>query len=391
MCSVRLLESLATTEALAGAFSDAALLDGMLRFEAALARAQAQTGLVPASVPDAIAAVPVDAFDAAAIAQAARTSGTIAIAFVQTLVARVQAIAPDAARFVHYGATSQDVTDTAMALCLHRASDIVANDHQRLAAALRALSDRHRDTLMLGRTLMQPAAPITFGLKAANWFGGAMRAYASMDDAFAHARVVQFGGPAGTLAAFGSAGPALGERIASELNLSWSGAPWHTERDRLATLVTSCAVYTGALAKIARDVSLLMQFEVGEAAEPGGGSSSMPHKRNPSACALILAAATRVPALTAAFLSAVPQEHERGLGGWHAEGLTLAEVVQGTGSALAAAAGMMESLEVRPDRMRRNLEATRGMVPGADAADVSDQHLGAAELFRRRLLDQHKG
>jgi 3-carboxy-cis,cis-muconate cycloisomerase len=393
--NVRLLESLATTDALADAFSDAALLSAMLRFEVALARAQAHAGLVPGSVADAIAAVPLDAFDAAAIARSARASGTIAIAFVQMLRARVEANAPVAAPFVHRGATSQDVTDTALALCLRRAGEIIARDHQRLGTALRTLSDTHRDTVMLGRTLMQPAAPITFGLKAANWFGGIARAYARVHEAFANARVVQFGGPAGTLAALGAHGPAVAERLARELDLAWPGAPWHTERDRFAAVVTSCAIYTASLGKIARDVSLLMQFEVGEAAEPGGGSSSMPHKRNPSGCALILAAANRVPALTSAFLSGMVQEHERSVGGWHAEGITIAEVVQSTGSALAAAADVAQNLTVDRDRMRRNLEATRGVVfavgDQAPSTDKPEDSLGAAETFRRRLLDEDKG
>ena len=393
--NVRLLESLATTDALADAFSDAALLSAMLRFEAALARAQAHAGLVPAAVADAITAVPLGAFDAAAIARAARASGTIAIAFVQMLRARVDASNPAAAPFVHRGATSQDVTDTALVLCLRRAEEIVARDHQGLATALRKLSETHRDTVMLGRTLMQPAAPITFGLKAANWFGGVARAYARMHDAFANARVVQFGGPAGTLAALGAHGPVVAENLARELDLAWPGAPWHTERDRFAAVVTSCAIYTASLGKIARDVSLLMQFEVSEAAEPGGESSSMPHKRNPSACALILAAANRVPALASAFLAGMVQEHERSVGGWHAEGITIAEVVQSTGSALAAAVDLVEHLAVDPDRMRRNVEATRGVVfavgDQAHSTAAAADSLGSAEAFRRRLLDENKG
>jgi 3-carboxy-cis,cis-muconate cycloisomerase len=393
--NVRLLESLATTDALADAFSDAALLSAMLRFEAALARAQAHAGLVPATVADAIAAVPIDCFDAGAIARSARASGTIAIAFVEALRARVASDVPAAAPFVHRGATSQDVTDTALVLCLRRAGEIIARDHQRLATALRTLSDTHRDTVMLGRTLLQPAAPITFGLKVAHWFGGVRRADASVRAAFANARVVQFGGPAGTLAALGAHGPAVAGHLAQELDLAWPGAPWHTERGRFAAVVTSCAIYTASLGKIARDVSLLMQFEVGEAAEPGGGSSSMPYKRNPAGCALILAAAQRVPALTAAFLAEMVQEHERGLGGWHAEGLTIAEVVQSTGSALAAAADLVEHLTVDRDRMRRNVEATRGVVfaagDGASDKDKPDDALGAAETFRRRLLDEDEG
>ena len=437
--SGRLLHSLASTDALDEAFSDAAVLSSMLRFEAALARAEARAGLVPASVADAIAAVPLDAFDAAALARAARRSGTIATGFVEALIGRVQADVPAAAPFVHWGATSQDLTDTALILSLVRARDVLAADHRRLLAALRRLSDRHRAAVMLARTLLQPAAPTTFGLKAAGWFAGVSRSYAAVSAAFQDAAVAQFGGPSGTLAALGPHGIAVAQDLARELGLASPDAPWHTHRERLATLAASLGVYTGSLGKIARDVTLLMQFEVGEAAEPGGGSSSMPHKRNPAGCATVLAAATRAPGLVSAFLAGMTQEHERGVGGWHAESLTLAALVQGCGSALAAAADLAEGLTVDPDRMRRNLAETRGVVfaeramgllspvlgrepaqravaaalerasagrdtfagalnANADAAaalgdrartlDDPEQYLGSAEAFRRRLLGE---
>jgi 3-carboxy-cis,cis-muconate cycloisomerase len=440
--TVRLLESVVTTAALADAFSDASVIGGMLRFELALARAEASAGVVPAWVADAVAAVPIEAFDAAAIAGAARQSGTIAIPFVSALVARVQRAAPAAAPFVHWGATSQDVTDTALVLCLQTASSVIAQDHQRLAASLRTLSERHRDTVMLARTLLQPAAPITFGLKTARWFAAVSRAHDRVAAAFHEAAVLQFGGPSGTLASLGANGPAVAEHLARELGLTCPAAPWHTDRTRLGALIAALAVYTGALGKIARDVSLLMQFEVGEAAEPGGGSSSMPHKRNPSGCAAVLAAATRVPALASAFLTGMVQEHERGLGGWHAEALTVAEVVQSSGSAVLAAADLVEQLEVDADRMRSNIAATRGVIfaeratsllaptLGREAAarivtraiegtsrgdatfaaalradpdgapvlgqiaaalDQPEDYLGAAETFRRRLLGDEKG
>ena len=386
---MRLIESLATTDALSAAFSDDALLAGMLRFEAALVRAQADAGLAPPSAADAIARVTIEAFEAAALARAARESGTPAIAFVAALTERVRAQDPAAAAFVHRGATSQDVTDTAMVLCLRDAAGIMAGDQQRLAAALREVSDRHHGTVMLARTLLQPAAPTTFGLRAARWFAGAERGYGRVAAAFEDARVLQLGGPVGTLAAFGEHAEVIAERAAAHLDLAWPGAPWHTERDRFAALVTACAVHTGALAKIARDVALMMQPEIGEASEPGGGSSSMPHKRNPAGCALILAAATRLPGLAAAALSGLANEHERGLGGWHADMLTAAEAVQTSGSALAAAATIVSQLTVDPERMRRNLEAARGIV--FPAGGRPDDHLGSAERFRRRLLGNAQG
>lgn len=361
--SLRLLEGLATTEPLAEVFSDAALLASMLRFEAALARAEARAGVIPETAADIIArAAVLDGFDPAAIARAARDSGTITIPFVELLNARVRAADPSAATFVHWGATSQDVSDTALVLCLVHARRILVADHDRLAAALGRLSDEHAGTVMLARTLLQPAPPITFGLKAAGWFGAVSRGGARMASAFADACVLQFGGASGTLAALGPHGLAVAGELASELELPNPDAPWHAHRDRLASLVAACGVYTGTLGKIARDVALLMQHEVAEAAEPGGGSSAMPHKRNPAGCAVVLAAATRVPGLVSAFLSGMVQEHERGVGGWHAEAPTVAAVIQATGVALAAMADVVEKLSVDSDRMRANIAATRGLV-----------------------------
>jgi len=358
-----LLDAVGTTEPLAEVFSDASVLAAMLRFEVALARAEAQVGVIPAACAEAIAraAVP-DAFDLASIARHARSSGTVAIAFVEMLTARVRAGDPEGAAFVHRGATSQDVTDTAMILCLSRARPILEAHHHGIAAALRRLSDQHAGTTMLGRTLLQAAPPITFGLKVAGWLAACTRGWARVASRFDDAMVLQLGGAAGTLASLGARGLDVSSELARELGLSNPDAPWHAHRDRLAALVAACGIYTGTLGKIARDVSLLMQTEVGEAAEPGGGSSAMPHKRNPAGCAIALAAATRVPGLVASFLSGMAQEHERGLGGGHAEGPTIAAVVQATGAALAAVQDIAEHLVVDPDRMRANISATNGVV-----------------------------
>ena len=230
---------------------------------------------------------------------------------------------PQRRAFVHWGTTSQDLSDTALVLCLAAAARILEADHARLARALRRLSETHKATVMLARTLLQPAPPITFGLKAAGWLAAASRGQARLKAAFREACVVQFGGASGTLAALGAAGPDVAKALAAELELPLPDAPWHAHRDRLAHLVGACGVYAGTLGKIARDISLLMQHEVGEASEPGGGSSSMPHKRNPAGCAIVLAAANRLPGLVSAFLSGMVQEHERGLGGWHAESSTI--------------------------------------------------------------------
>jgi 3-carboxy-cis,cis-muconate cycloisomerase len=388
--SLRLLESLVTTEPLAEVFSDDAVIAAMLRFETALAQAESRIGVIPASAAAAIAdaAVP-GSFDAAAMARAARTTGTIAIPLVDALITRVRAGDAAASTFVHWGATSQDVTDTALVLCLVRARAIVKADHQRLIESLRRLSDQHAATVMLGRTLLQPAPPVTFGLKSAGWFAAISRAGVRMFSAFDTAGVLQFGGASGTLAALGSHGLIVAAELARELELPDPGAPWHGQRDRLAALVASCGIYTGILAKIARDVALLMQHEVGEAAEPGGRSSTMPHKRNPAGCAVALAAATRLPALVAAFLAGMPQEHERGVGGWHAEAATVAEAVQATGAALASVAGIAGALSVDPDRMKANIAATGGVVFAERAVMMLAPKLGreAAQRIVARAID----
>jgi len=361
--SSRLINSLATTDALAAAFSDAAFLQGMLDFETALARAEASAGLVPSAAASAItrAAVARD-FDIDAIVQGARSHATPVVTVVQMLEARVEAIDAQAARWVHFGATSQDVFDTTLVLCIRTAWPSLERDHTRVVEALDRLAKDHSGTVMLGRTLLQPATPITFGLKAAGWLGSLSRSWKACVLAHESAMVLQFGGAAGTLAVLGNKGGSVEAALAKELGLSVPDAPWHAHRDRLATLVAACGIYTGALGKVARDISLLMQHEVGEVFERGGGSSTMPHKRNPSGCAIALAAATRLPGLVAALLSSMPHEHERSAGGWHTEAPIVADVIQTTGSALSAMADTIDGLTIDPARMRHNIDATRGAI-----------------------------
>jgi 3-carboxy-cis,cis-muconate cycloisomerase len=359
----RLIDTLATTDALAEVFSDRSLLQAMLDFEAALARAEAKAGLIPSRAADAISSAALaEGLDAAAIAREARSSGTVSIPLVRMLTARVQEADAASARFVHFGATSQDVADSAMVLTIQRACPILAADHARLERTLRALSDRHARTVMLARTLLQPAPPVTFGLKVAGWVAALRRGWRRVDSAAGDAAVLQFGGASGTLAALGDRGLDVSCALAGELSLRNPEAPWHAHRDRLASLVCACGLYTATLGKIARDISLLMQDEVGEVAERGGGSSTMPHKRNPAGCAAVLAASTRLPGLVAAFLTGMVQEHERAVGGWHAEWPTLAAAVQTTGSALEAMADLAGELSVHSDRMRANIAKTNGAI-----------------------------
>jgi 3-carboxy-cis,cis-muconate cycloisomerase len=357
---------LATPEALA-AVSGKGWLQGMLDFEAALARAEAAVGVIPADAAGPIAdQCHAKLFDMAALAQATAKAGNPAIPMVKQLTARVRVHDQEAARYVHWGATSQDAMDTGLVLRLRPFVTTVATDLDRLAAVLARLARVHRDTPMVGRTWLQHALPITLGLKAAGWLDVVRRHEARLRQLRPQLLVLQFGGAVGTLAALGERGPAVAEALARELDLGLPDLPWHGARDRLVELGTVLALLTGTLGKIARDLSLLMQTDVGEAFEPAGegrgGSSTMPHKRNPVACAAILSAATRVPPLAATLLAAMPQEHERGLGGWHAEWEALPELCLLAAGALRQTLETIEGLEVDAVRMRANLDTTRGLI-----------------------------
>lgn len=357
-----LFDALVSTPEMDDAFSDHTVLSAMLRFETALAVAEARAGVIPESAARAIASVDVAAFDAGMLAPGARASATPAVPFVERLTAAVAEKDRGAANYVHRGATSQDVTDTALVLCLRRARTALDATHARTIAALRRLSAEHASTVMLARTLLQPAPPTTFGLKCAGWLGSLERAYGSLAVAFDRALVLQFGGASGTLATLGADGMNVAERLARELDLPLPDAPWHAHRDRLAALVACCGVYAGTIGKAARDIALLMQHEVAEASEPGGGSSTMPHKRNPAGCAVALASASRLPGLVAAYLANMSQEHERGVGGLQAEWTTVVSAVSSTGAASAALAGVFETLRVDPVRMRHALDEMHGAI-----------------------------
>jgi 3-carboxy-cis,cis-muconate cycloisomerase len=362
-----LIESLTTTDPLAEVFSDRSILQAMLDFEIALARAEARVGIVPKSAADRIAAVVhASEFNIDALSRGMFRAGTPAIPVVKAVTERVKARDPEAAGWVHWGATSQDVADTALVLLLKRAQSILAGDLERLEKALITLSEQHKGTVMLGRTLMQAAPPVTFGLKVAGWLGAVSRGSKRLESAFEEALILQFGGASGTLASLADKGSDVAGALAHELGLRCPEAPWHTHRDRLAHLVCCCGVLTGSLGKMARDISLLMQSEIAEVAEPGGdgrgGSSTMPHKRNPIACALTLAAAQRISGLVASFLSAMVQEHERAVGSWQSEWPTVAAIVQSTGSAASSMAEVGEGLSVDPARMRHNISNTQGLI-----------------------------
>ncbi len=384
---MRLIDCLATTEKLAALFSDGSVLEAMLRFEAALARVEARLGLFPQAAAEKIAAAAKpEFFDAEAISRDSLLAGTPGIPLVKALRKRVHADDPAAASFVHWGATSQDVADTALVLLLKKVQDIFESDLSRLEKSLHGLAEEHANTVMLGRTLMQSAPPITFGLKAAGWLAAIHRSRKRLNESFTDALILQFGGASGTLAFLGDKGMAVGKALADELELAYPEAPWHTHRDRLAALMCACGVLTGVLGKMARDVSLLMQSEVGEVAEAvdsgRGGSSTMPHKHNPVGCVLALAAANRVPGLVATFLSAMIQEHERGAGGWQAEWPTVAAITQATGLAINSMAEVVQGLSVDTARMRSNIQATNGAVFAEKAMLLLSPHLGREAAYR---------
>jgi 3-carboxy-cis,cis-muconate cycloisomerase len=346
---------------------DARTLQHMLDFEAALARAEAATGVIPRAAVDAIAkAGNAESFDMADLAEAATRSGNLAIPLVKALTSAVAKSNPEAARYVHWGATSQDVIDTAVMLTLRAGIDVLLVDLDRAIAGFAALARKHRNTAVVARTWLQHALPMPFGLKLAEYAAALHRSKLRLARLREETLALQFGGAAGTLAALGDKGLEVSEALARELKLPLPEAPWHTHRDRIAEAASVFAIIAGTCGKIARDVSLMMQTDVGEAFEPAGegrgGSSTMPHKRNPVAAASALGAATMAPNLAATIFAAQVQDHERSAGPWHAEWPTLPALMLVTSGALAAIVDLAEGLKVDGARMRENLNATHGLI-----------------------------
>ena len=378
----------------ADALTDARLLAAMARFEGALALASVPAGLVPAAAAKTIAQVAAKAeFDVEAIATAARLSGTLTLPLVKQLTAKVAASSEEAARYVHFGATSQDAMDTGVVLCLVPAADRLLALSKRLGDAAAALAKRHARTPTVSRTLLQPAVPAPFGWKAAVWLSMLARSHANFRAAARAACVLQLGGAGGTLSAYGGKGDAIAEAMAAQLGLSHAPVTWHSTRDGFARLGSETAILAGAAGKIARDVSLLMQPEVGEAAEPSGagrgGSSAMPHKRNPVGCLAALEAAQRAPGLAATLLAQLAPEHERGIGQWQSQWFTLRDLICSAGSALAAMAEVLEGLQVDEQAMRANLESSRGLVYSENVSLQLSRTLGkqAAHALTEKLCE----
>ncbi|HYH27677.1 MAG TPA: 3-carboxy-cis,cis-muconate cycloisomerase [Actinomycetota bacterium] len=358
-----------------------AWLQAMLDAEAALAVAEARAGLIPAGEAEAIAeCCNADRFDPEEIGRDGRAAGNPVPALVRALT---EAVPDNAARHVHKGATSQDILDTAAMLVAQRALRLILAEVDGVASACARLADTYRETLMPGRTLLQQALPTTFGLKAAGWLVAVLEARHQLLATRNSGLYAQLGGAAGTLASLGSPGIRVLQEFARELDLAEPVVPWHTARLRIAELGNVLALAAGVMHKLARDVVLLAQTEVGEAAEPSeggrGGSSTLPHKRNPVGSVLAAACARRVPPLAETLQAAMAQEHERAVGAWHAEWEPLSGALALTGGAAAAMREVMEGLEVRPDRMRENLDATGGLLLAENVTTIAAEKLGRLE------------
>jgi 3-carboxy-cis,cis-muconate cycloisomerase len=362
-------------------FCDQGRVQAMLDFESALARAEARVGLIPQ-----LAVAPIEAacqaglYDFAVLGEAIATAGNSAIPLVKALGKQVAAQDADAERYVHLGATSQDVMDTGLVLQLRRALELIEHDLAQLAQTLATQAQRYVATPLAGRTWLQHATPVTLGMKIAGWLGAVTRSRQRLQELKPRLQVLQFGGASGTLAALGEQAMPIARALADELHLTLPEQPWHTQRDRLVEFGSVLGLIAGSLGKLGRDISLLMQTEAGEVFEPSapgkGGSSTMPHKRNPVGAAVLIGAATRVPGLLSTLFSAMPQEHERSLGLWHAEWETLPEICCLVSGSLKQALLVVDGLEVDADRMARNLNLTQGLVLAEAVSIVLAQRVG---------------
>lgn len=380
-------------------FSDEGRVQGMLDFEAALARAQARVGLIP---PEVVADIELSCdarlFDFDALAIAIGSAGNSAIPLVKALGKQIAARSAEAERYVHMGATSQDVMDSGLILQLRRAVVLLERDLTRLADAMAEQAQRHAGTPLAGRTWLQQATPVTLGMKIAGWLGAVTRHRQRLNEIKPRLLCLQFGGASGSLAALGDQAFSVAEALAGELQLTLPEQPWHTQRDRLVEFAGLLGLIAGSLGKLGRDVSLLMQTEVGEVFEPSapgkGGSSTMPHKRNPVGAAVMISTATRAPGLVATMLAAMPQEHERSLGLWHAEWETLPELCCLVSGSLQQALQVIPGLQVDAERMAINLQSTKGLVLAEAVSIALAQRIGRdaahhlVEQCCRRAVEQ---
>ena len=379
--SNQLFDAYFTAEAMGEVFCDHGRVQAMLDVEAALARAQAGVGVIPhAAVAPIAAACRAELYDFQALGQSIASAGNSAIALVKALGKQIASTAPEAERYVHLGATSQDVMDSGLVLQLRAALELIETDLARLADVLAEQARRYAATPLAGRTWLQQATPVTLGMKIAGWLGAVTRNRQRLNELKPRLLCLQFGGASGTLAALGDQAMPVAQALAAELGLNLPEQPWHTQRDRLVEFGSMLGLIAGGLGKIGRDISLLMQTEAAEVFEPSapgkGGSSTMPHKRNPVGSAVLISAATRVPGLLSILFSAMPQEHERSLGLWHAEWETLPEICCVVSGALVQALNIAQGLEVDGERMACNLDLTHGLVLAEAVSIVLAQRVG---------------
>lgn len=362
----------------AGAFSDSATLRAMLDVEAGLARVQGRLGIIPAGAAARIADVAA-AFEAnlAGIAAGTEKSGVPIIPLVEQLRA---AVGGEAAGYVHWGATSQDIVDTGLVLRLRGVAGLLEGRILRLSGLLAKLADLHRGTAMAARTRSQQALPTSFGLKVAGWLSPLVDHAARLEEMRPRLLAVQFGGAVGTLAALGDRGIEAMEALGAELDLAVPAAPWHARRDGLSEFAGWLSLVTGSLGKMAQDLILLAQSEVAEVRPgAGGGSSTMPQKSNPVACEVMVTLARSNATLLSAMHQAAIQEHERGSPGWQLEWLTLPQMAVAAGAALNHAITVVETLEVDAARMRANLDASNGLILAEAASFALSAHMPRAE------------
>jgi 3-carboxy-cis,cis-muconate cycloisomerase len=359
------------------AMSDRAWLGAMVEFEVALARAEDRLGLVPHEAAEAIAGVRAEGLDAAEIGRATVAAGTPVVPLLKAM--RAQLPEP-AARHLHRGATTQDVMDTGAMLLCRRGLVLLVRDLDEVAGRCAVLADAHRQTLMPGRTLLQQALPIPFGLKAAGWLVAVVATRDRLRQVGREGLAVQLGGAAGTLASLGDRGVEVLRELGAELGLAEPVVPWHTARGRVAEVAAALGVAVGVAGKIAGDVALMAQTEVGEVAEPGGpgrgGSSTLPHKRNPVGAMEVAVCVRRAQPLVAALLGAMVQEHERALGAWQLEWEALPELFRLTAGAVDRVREVLDGLEVFGDRMRANLSLTRGLLLSEHVSTVLAERIG---------------
>ncbi|PVZ59815.1 3-carboxy-cis,cis-muconate cycloisomerase [Pseudomonas sp. B1(2018)] len=377
----QLFDAYFTARDMRDVFCDQGRVQAMLDFEAALARAEARVGLIPTSAVAPIqAACSAGLYDFAALGEAIATAGNSAIPLVKALGKQIAAQNAEAERYVHLGATSQDVMDSGLVLQLRRALELIESDLAQLGQTLATQAERYVATPLAGRTWLQHATPVTLGMKIAGWLGAVTRSRQRLAELKPRLLVLQFGGASGTLAALGEQAMPIAQALAEELQLTLPEQPWHTQRDRVVEFGAVLGLIAGSLGKLGRDVSLLMQTEAAEVFEPSapgkGGSSTMPHKRNPVGAAVLIGAATRVPGLLSTLFSALPQEHERSLGLWHAEWETLPEICCLVSGSLQQALLITQGLEVDAGRMAHNLDLTQGLVLAEAVSIVLAQRVG---------------